>query len=279
MTKSYIVLDNFISKEDCEILIKDASFLKDSNYLKTHNGKRFLLSSSSIYFKYLIDRSNYWKNFHEKLNSGNLLDTIIHKFNIKKKFNSYNYFSNFNKINKNYLTYKNLGLLQINNLNTFTLIKYLFYRLYRLIKKNLFFSLVNFFSNQPLELLYDYSKAINGYKSEIHKDSYHRVFIFLLYLNKLEDVSKGGELKIYKNTSNTDSFSPDTTQCELCDIITPSPGKLVLMLNDNKYFHAVEEISNMQGTRNFIYGGYTILAGNNPFLSRNLKSTGLHMYE
>lgn len=279
MSKSYIVIENFISKEECEILIKDASFLKDSNYIKTHNHKRFLLSSSNIFFKNLIDRSYSWKIFHEKLNSGVILDIIKQKLNIKKKFNSYNYFSNFNNINKNYLTYKNLGLLQLNNLNTLTLAKYLIYRFYRLIKKNLIFSLVNFFSSQPLELLYDYSKAINGYKNEIHKDSYHRVFIFLLYLNKLDDGSKGGELKIYKNISKTDSFSPNETQCELCDIITPSPGKLVIMVNDNKYFHAVEEISNMQGTRNFIYGGYTILAGDNPFLSRNLKSSGLHLYE
>ena len=94
---------------------------------------------------------------------------------------------------------KNLGILQLNNLNTFTLVKYLTYRVYRSIKKNLIFGLANLFKDQPLELLYDYSKAINGYKNEIHKDSYHRIFIFVLYLNKLGQDSKGGGLKIYKN--------------------------------------------------------------------------------
>jgi len=276
---SYFIIDNFISEKDCELLLKDSSFVNEGDYIKTHNNKRLLLASSNIHYRNLINKSDNWKNLSNKLDSKNFLDLIKKKFDIKKNFYFYRYYSNFPKINKYFLKYKNLGLLQLNRIGTSALIKYMLYRIYRSIDKFIKCGLINLIKGQPLELLYDYSKAINGYKNDVHSDTYHRVFIFLLYLNKLEDGSKGGNLKIYKNISNTSSVSPNEEEYELCESISPKPGRLVLMINDNQFFHSVDKISNLNGTRDFIYGGYTILAGKNPFQLNQSMPTGLHLYD
>ena len=276
---SYYVIDNFISEENCENLIKDSLFINDKDYIKTHNDKRLLLASTNIHFKNLIEKSIHWKNLSNKLDNKDFLDFFVKKFNVKKNFYFFKYYSDSkNNDNNNYLIYKKLGLLQLNKISTKALFKYTLYRIYNSLNKFVKCGLINLTKGQPVELLYDYSKAINGYKNKVHSDTYHRVFIFLLYLNKLETNSGGGNLKIFKNISNTNSFLPKKNDYELCESISPKPGRIVLMINDNKYFHSVDEISNLNGTRNFIYGGFTILAGKNPFQLNNLMPTGLHLY-
>ena len=79
------------------------------------------------------------------------------------------------------------------------------------------------------------------------------------------------------------SAYPQKKDYEFIKKIDPKPGRLVIMLNDGKFFHSVDKISNLNGTRDFIYGGYTILSGKNPFIKPNFfkmeSRTGFHIYD
>ena len=277
---NYFIIDNFLSEDICRELIKDTSKLEESNYIKTHGDKRMMLASSSFDYKNLLNNSENWKKFDEKINSNSFLEMILKKLSINKNFYLTSFFSNYSTTSKNHTSFKKLGLLQLRNINILSLIKYLIYKIYRSIQRFFKFYLISLIKGQPIEFLYDFSKAVNGYENKIHRHTDSRVLIVLIYLKYLEDNSKGGNLKIYKNTIKTNDYYPDPKNLELVEEIKPKPGRLIVMLNDNNFFHSTDKLSNLDGTRDFIYGGYTILSGTNPFLkdSRNHK-TAFHLYD
>ena len=50
--------------------------------------------------------------------------------------------------------------------------------------------------------------------------------------------------------------------------------------NNDASLHAVDPINHENTKRHFLYGGFTILSGNNPNLKSNHKSkTEFHLYE
>ena len=100
-------------------------------------------------------------------------------------------------------------------------------------------------SKFPVELLYDYSTALNGYRREIHRDSDNRLIVFLLYLNPISKEATGGSLDIYKlKDKNKTSFEaqPKNEDCELVEQIKPDYGKLVIFQNTDVSYHAVSEM-------------------------------------
>ena len=277
---NYFVIDNFISEDNCRELIKDTPKLNGDNYIKTHKGTRMMLTSSSLNFKNLLASSENWRKLDEKISSNSFLEMILKKLSINKNFHLTNFFSDYSTANKNHASFKNLGLLQLNNVNILSLTKYLIYKIFRSIYRFFKFNLINLIKDQPIELLYDFSKATNGYENQIHRDTDSRVLIILIYLKYLEDDSKGGNLKIYKNTIKTNDYYPDQKNLELIEEIKPKPGRLVVMMNDNNFFHSTDKLSNLAGTRDFIYGGYTALSGVNPFLKDNKKhKTAFFLYD
>ena len=52
---SYCIIDNFLSRKECDDLLKDARLIPKDNFVKTHNFKREVLSAGSIEFKKLLD--------------------------------------------------------------------------------------------------------------------------------------------------------------------------------------------------------------------------------
>ena len=70
-------------------------------------------------------------------------------------------------------------------MNSFSIFKYLLFRIYLIIKKKIFFLKFIFKQSLPIEFIYDYSQAGNGYSREIHRDSDSRIVVILLYLNEL----------------------------------------------------------------------------------------------
>ena len=280
---SFFILDDFISEKDCEALIKEATVIHEDDFVRTHNNTRLMLTSSNLTFKNLLTSSSKWIEILNKLNSKDFLQSIKEKLKFENNFHISNYFSDYEITDRNLVAFKALGLQQIKNVNTLSLIKYFFFRLYRSLKRRFKYFFINIFKNQPIELLFDYSKAKNEYKNEVHRDSYDRIIIFLLYLNKLDDETNGGSLNIFKNISKATSAYPQKKDYEFIKKIDPKPGRLVIMLNDGKFFHSVDKISNLNGTRDFIYGGYTILSGKNPFIKSNFfkmeSRTGFHIYD
>ena len=126
----------------------------------------------------------------------------------------------------------------------------------------------------PVELLYDYSTALNGYKREIHRDSDNRVIVFLLYLNSISKEAKGGSLDIYKlKDKNNKEFvsQPNDEDCVLVETVKPDYGKLLIFQNSDISYHAVSEMENNKIVRHFLYGGFTILKGKNPFINNSKK--------
>jgi len=52
----------------------------------------------------------------------------------------------------------------------------------------------------------------------------------------------------------------------LIGTVKPYPGTLVLFQNSSDALHEVPGMSNHSGLRYFIYGGFTLLTGKNPYL-------------
>jgi Rps23 Pro-64 3,4-dihydroxylase Tpa1-like proline 4-hydroxylase len=117
-------------------------------------------------------------------------------------------------------------------------------------------------------LLFDYSIASDGYYNDIHRDSDSRVIVFLLYLNTIN--SSGGSLSFYKKKGN---------QFELVETIKPMPGRLVIFLNEDHSYHGVDIMKETSGSRNFLYGSFTSLNFENPFIKEKKIRTEFNMYE
>ena len=85
------------------------------------------------------------------------------------------------------------------------------------------------------------------------------------------------------STSLSAQIFPPCFSTNSLQSIKPKPGQLIVFLNDNNSFHGVEKMKNHSQSRDFIYGGYTILSGKNPFIKSNFfkmeSRTGFHIYD
>ncbi len=126
---------------------------------------------------------------------------------------------------------------------------------------------------KPIELLYDYSTAADGYSREIHRDSDSRRVVFLLYLNGLSGEAEGGTLEFYKPKQTLEKFSPqpDNSDCELKDVVKPKAGRLVCFRNSSTAYHSVPIMKGHKDLRHFVYGGYTQLFGKNADVANSTR--------
>ena len=276
----YFVIDNFIEKDVCNHLIQDANQYTKLSKLLTVNINRQALFSSSLEFGSLIEKSHHWQNFSKKINSNDFLNFCKKKLDINENLFLTNFFKikNPTKIEK---LYKTISSEKIKSAGTHTLAKYLAFRLYRDLLRKIKFSKIFNLKRIPVELLYDYSKAGNGYFREIHRDSDSRVIVFLLYLNSISNEAKGGTLDIFKlkEGENKNVAQPDRSMCEKIESVEPKPGRLVIFKNDNTSYHSVAKLDNSKDSRCFVYGGFTSLSQNNPFITQNQLETIFSNYE
>ena len=276
----YFIIDDLIEKDICDCLIRDVDkFTQNSGFL-TINVNRQSLFSSSLEFGSLIEKSKYWKNLSQKIDSNDFLNFCKKKLEIDEKL----YLTNFFKINnpsRLEKLYKIISNEKLKLISTYTLAKYFGFRLYRdLFRKIKFLKIFNF-KGMPVELLYDYSKAGDGYFREIHRDSDSRMIVFLLYLNSLSDETEGGTLDIFnlKEGVSLNLARPDRSMCEKVESVKPKPGRLVIFKNDNTSYHSVEKLRGSKGSRCFIYGGFTLLSQDNPYITKDKMKTTFSAYE
>ena len=277
----YFVIENFINPQDCKNLINDAKkFTNNKNFFKYH-GNREDLTSSSLAYNQLLLYSENWKNFANKINSKEFFEMCCDKLGVDSgKFNIKNHF-NISSPTRNQKIYKMMSSLKINLIPSKSLLKYLTYRIYRdLIRKIKFSNLFNI-SKKPIELLYSYSKAGNGYTREIHRDSDSRLIVCVLYLNELPETGEGGSFDVYKRVKEDKNLAqPSYASCEKIENIKPEAGKLIIFLNEDNSYHAVSEMKNYEGFRYFIYGSFTLLADKSNFIkNKSNLSTDYHNYE
>jgi len=278
----YKIIDNFLNAKECENLIYDAEkTLNNSGNRQVLNNNREITSSTSIEFYKILSNSINWKSVNSKLCSQQFHDDCFKKLNENSKKFILTDFYNLNNLNKLRKKFKELQNKKVGFLTTFALIKIIFYRLYLSSYKFLKYKLSSKFF---VELIYDYSKAKNGYKREIHRDSDSRTLIFLLYLNDLDPNAKGGSLNVYEylDKKKEDLPSrPNTEDCKLVETIKPTKGTLVIFLNADDSFHSVEEMVGHKDYRYFIYGSFTLLGKRNPILKNknNKLKTDFHLFD
>ena len=280
---NYKIIKNFLNSKDCENLIKEAQTKSSfQNYQKIHNN-RFFLTCSNVEFSNLCNKSDNWRELEKKLASEDFFEFCCETLNLNKNnFKIFNYFKNTKK-NKFQKKIEKIGFAQLKNLNTSTIIKFTFIRSIRRFLRKIKFSKFFFPLKRPIELLYDYSVAGDGYTREIHRDSDSRIIVFLIYLNTLEAGTKGGNLEIFKlknKVGQNNSAKPSRDECEIIDDIVPEAGKLVIFQNGDDSFHSVSKIEKAQNKRHFIYGGFTLLNGKNPYITnKSILKTEFHLYE
>ena len=135
---------------------------------------------------------------------------------------------------------------------------------------------------KAVELLCDYSRASNGYGRVVHRDSDMRRYVFLLYLNALDDGAYGGDLDVYRpaDLSNGSPAWPNDNQCILERSVRPAEGRLVVFRNAHDSFHGVSTMRGHDTVRHFVYGGFTQLGGTNPDMigSAGTVQTEFHLY-
>ena len=94
------------------------------------------------------------------------------------------------------------------------------YRIYRELYRKIRFSKIFYINKKPLEVLYSYSRAGNGYLREIHRASDNRLIVFLLYFNQLSEEATGGTLDLYKLIKKDKNLAtPEYSSCEKIDSI------------------------------------------------------------
>ena len=264
----YKVIDNFISKTECLNLINDSKKFLNNEDLPNFNSRKSLRSSNLQMFD-LANKSKNWKNLLVKINSDEFFQFCLKNLELNNElFLKVDYVNKIDKISRSELSFKILGNQKLSVVNFISLFKYLLFRQYMIIKKKLFFLKFKFKKVLPVEFIYDYSQSGNGYGREIHRDSDSRIIVILIYLNELSEKASGGELNVYKYANDNKKIPsrPDPAECELIGTVKPYPGTLVLFQNSSDALHEVPGMSNHSGLRYFIYGGFTLLTGKNPYL-------------
>ena len=278
----YFSIDNFIDQGLCQKLIKVSdvhNFSKNKTLI--HGGRQFL-SSTDIEFHNLINNSEDWKNLEKKINSQEFFDFCLKKLDVdKKKFSLVNFF-NYKNLSNVQKLYKKLSSTKNKLIPTKSLVVFTILRIYRDMLRRIKFSKIFYPKKSAVELLYDYSKAGNGYSREIHRDSDNRLIVFILYLNSPSETDnhEGGDFDIYKLIGGEKNIAqPSKNNCEKIENIKPQPGKLIVFLNESESFHGVEKMKNHSDFRYFIYGSFTLLNQRNPYIDNKSKlATEFHLY-
>jgi len=262
--------ESFLSLPLCHQLINDASKFVSMDKVSNIHGGRISLPSSDPKFAQLFGQSIAWRDLMTKINSDNFLTFCCEQLSIDSKSLNRVTFYNTMQPGKFERHFKLMSKEEMCLNSNFKICTFIAYRLIKRALRFFKFSLRIFGVAKPVELLFDYSIASNGYGREIHRDSDSRMIVFLIYLNDLSPESTGGNLEIYKYSGSSGCIpsQPDKKDCILIKSFDPTIGKLVIFENTSESLHAVPELKNNEGHRNFIYGAFTLLAGKNP----NLKN-------
>ena len=270
---NYTIIENFLNEEKCKNLIfSGEKFLNNQDVINYHGNRSDLLSSYKS-FGELIKNSSEWKELDDYLQSQKFFDFVCKNLKIKNdNFEIKNFYNlrEYDVLNNNR---KNISLISTNNL-----LKVFLFRKWRNIKRYLKFS--NIFNKKNYaEVLYAFARAGNGYKQGIHRDSDQRLIVFLIYLNDTTKDAVGGNLDLYKKITRIDKIEePKSSSLEKIKSIIPSVGKLVLFQNEDDAYHGVETMSKHKVSRIFIYGAFTLLNKNNPYISKQVIPTERYLY-
>jgi hypothetical protein len=270
---NYTCLDNFLSNKDCDNLIDDALKYGGMDKVPNVHGGRLSLASSDPKFCSLHEKSNSWRKLLNKINSDEFLQFCCKELSIDSGKLERAEFYNTLQPSKFMRHFKHIGNEKMYMFSNFKILCFVIYRILRKTMKFFSFSFLRIGRKKPVELLFDYSIASNGYEREIHRDSDSRLIVFIIYFSDLSAEASGGSLDFYKyiGSSSCIPSQPSVNDCTLIEKIEPFKGRLVLFENSSESLHAVPALRNNEGFRNFIYGSYTLLSGKNPSIENSCE--------
>jgi len=272
-----MIVEDFLDSQTCEELRSEASvYCPKEIGINIHGGRNFI-PFSSFYFNVLLQRSVAWKTLNNRLQSQEFLDWLVaelapdgcdHDLRAttcygKRRSKLTNCIQEESRIRttSNFLSFRGGKITKV----TFSILIRLSAYLME-VRRHLIYRYNRLRGATAVELLYDYSRASDGYFREIHRDSDERRYVFLLYLNQLDEMAEGGDLQMFKLKEPTESFParPSEEECVLVRSCPPKEGCMVVFRNTFDSYHAVGQMSGHSQDRDFLYGGVTQLGGINP---------------
>ena len=281
----YLVIENFIDENLCNNLVSSAKNLESELFSENiiHNGRNFISCTSEDFLK-LKNSNNSWRDFSSFLESKDFTRFAFSKLNLK--IDSYEFINLYKS--KDLLSFlKNKKRYNAQNINNLSSKRILWFLLLRFIQR-MFLSLrlVKYFflNKNPLELLFDFSIAQNGYSLPIHRDTDARIIIFLIYLNDVTEGSIGGNFNLFKLKENKGFFpkNPNPSDCDLVESISPKTGRAIFIDGSMDSYHSVDKMIDHNEKRYFIYGSFTSLLKKNDLIDykKNKKyDTEFNLYE
>ena len=265
----YLVIENFIDENLCNNLVSSAKNLESELFSENiiHNGRNFISCTSEDFLK-LKNSNNSWRDFSSLLESKDFTRFAFSKLNLK--IDSYEFINLYKS--KDLLSFlKNKKRYNAQNINNLSSKRILWFLLLRFIQR-MFLSLrlVKYFflNKNPLELLFDFSIAQNGYSLPIHRDTDARIIIFLIYLNDVTEGSIGGNFNLFKLKENKGFFpkNPNPSDCDLVESISPKTGRAIFIDGSMDSYHSVDKMIDHNEKRYFIYGSFTSLLKKNDLI-------------
>lgn len=265
----YLVIENFIDENLCNNLVSSAKNLESDLFSENiiHNGRNFISCTSEDFLK-LKNSNNSWRDFSSFLESKDFTRFAFSKLNLK--IDSYEFINLYKS--KDLLSFlKNKKRYNAQNINNLSSKRILWFLLLRFIQR-MFLSLrlVKYFflNKNPLELLFDFSIAQNGYSLPIHRDTDARIIIFLIYLNDVTEGSIGGNFNLFKLKENKGFFpkNPNPSDCDLVESISPKTGRAIFIDGSMDSYHSVDKMIDHNEKRYFIYGSFTSLLKKNDLI-------------
>ena len=229
---------NVISAKICRKLIWEISNAKSFDDLI--QGGRNRINKGSKNFKDYLKKSEFSNKLYKQFNSEFFFKKIEDKF--KKTFPNYdwNYTFKQKKFLKHKYTKKNLMNSK---------------ELSRMYGKN--------YSKKNVNLDFDFSASVDGYKLKPHRDDITRIYNFLIYLNDIPKKS-GGALTIFKFKGNNKirrifKRFPNINKLNKIKEFIPYQGSVVFIQSTPNSYHGVSLYKeNQKRKRFFIYGSYAL---------------------
>lgn len=238
--------NNFLNIEESK---QATQILKQSIFDETKDGGRKNIRKGSLNFNKFLKKNKIFSDIYNFLNNENTFQYFVRELKILSNQSSSRYeIKNLpKKFKPNFYEFKR-GIHKLNYPK----------RLLNFIYKKLPYKVQNLFNFYFFDLIFCYAKK--GYSTPVHRDKNSRIFVFLLYLNDLNE-NDGGCLEIYKNKKkiiDNKTVVPHSNDVSLKYKIKPEAGKLVIFQSNPVSFHKAESIKNELAERAFCYGSYTL---------------------
>jgi hypothetical protein len=102
---------------------------------------------------------------------------------------------------------------------------------------------------------YDISIGEDGYSREVHRDTNGRLIVFLFSFN--DSKHDGGEICLYRAKEGCNKAQQYPTNVEKAVMVNHRKNRALMFLSNDVSYHSVNEITNCEIPRKFIYAAIT----------------------